>query len=475
MSRPLCVPVRLAGAVLATLFVGACDGSTRPPTEPLAPAVASVTVTPESSTVNLESGPVTQFFVVLKDSAGQVLTGRTVFWSSGNTARALVGGNGVVTAVGSGPVTITATAEGKSGSATLTVVSAPTIETCKLPRTHGSVAFGFPKPVERLRSVGTVRATVIFVDFSDAVATRTPAQVLGILSPVSESFFSAVSYGAMTFVLEPTLQWFRMSKPSTQYGWPSAVTYASHVALLQEAADLAAPSTDYSQTDLLVVITNPDAGAINNGPALVANAGFGVTVPGRGPIGNGTNSGRDLNYWGGTWLNHEVGHLLSLPDLYDYVSPSGFRHTGEWSLMGLINGRGPEWTAFERWQLGWLSDSQVHCAGSGTTELTVSPIESAGGLKAVMVPLSRTRALVVESRRAIGFDAGLTQPGALVYLIDTGVASGAGTMRVLPYDDGDAVKLMRTLVVGGVLGFEGVTVEVLAGGAGGDLVRVGRP
>jgi hypothetical protein len=48
-------------------------------------------------------------------------------------------------------------------------------------------------------------------------------------------------------------------------------------------------------------------------------------------------------------------------------------------------------------------------------------------------------------------------------------------MRVLPYDDGDAVKLMRTLVVGGVLGFEGVTVEVLAGGAGGDLVRVGRP
>ncbi len=58
----------------------------------------------------------------LRDAGGNVLAGRSVTWSSSNTAVATVTQSGVVTGVGRGTAEITATSEGKSGSATVDVV-----------------------------------------------------------------------------------------------------------------------------------------------------------------------------------------------------------------------------------------------------------------------------------------------------------------------------------------------------------------
>jgi uncharacterized protein YjdB len=93
----------------------------------LAP-VASVDVSPDSTAVT--QGQSAQFTAVTKDLLGNTLTGRAVTWTSSNTAVATVDANGKATAVSTGTattrvVTITATSEGKSGSAKLVVNPAP--------------------------------------------------------------------------------------------------------------------------------------------------------------------------------------------------------------------------------------------------------------------------------------------------------------------------------------------------------------
>ena len=84
--------------------------------------VASVTVSPVSTTIGIAG--TAQLTAVAKDSAGNVLTGRVVSWSSNATTIATVSSSGLVTGVAAGTATITATSEGKSGSATITVSSA---------------------------------------------------------------------------------------------------------------------------------------------------------------------------------------------------------------------------------------------------------------------------------------------------------------------------------------------------------------
>jgi uncharacterized protein YjdB len=90
------------------------------------PNVETVTVDPGSATIN--HGATVQFDAVLKSLAGDVLTDRVVTWSSSNTAVATVNGSGLATGVGAGTAFITATSEGKTGYATLTV-GAPFVST----------------------------------------------------------------------------------------------------------------------------------------------------------------------------------------------------------------------------------------------------------------------------------------------------------------------------------------------------------
>src|SRR5207247_123825 len=83
--------------------------------------VATVAVTP--TTASLTVGQTTQLSATLKDANGNTLTGRTVAWTSSNTSMATVSSSGLVTGVTAGSATITATSEGKSGTAAITVTT----------------------------------------------------------------------------------------------------------------------------------------------------------------------------------------------------------------------------------------------------------------------------------------------------------------------------------------------------------------
>lgn len=87
--------------------------------------VATVTVTP--STVGLSPGDTRQLSAMPYDLLGLALTGRTITWTSSDTTRAKVSATGLVTGVAVGAATVTATAEGKSGTAAVTVAIGPQV------------------------------------------------------------------------------------------------------------------------------------------------------------------------------------------------------------------------------------------------------------------------------------------------------------------------------------------------------------
>jgi uncharacterized protein YjdB len=89
--------------------------------------VATVTVDPPTS--NVMVGGTAQLAVTLKDANGATLNGRTVTWTSSNDAKASVSASGLVTGIAGGTVTITATSETKSGTASVAITgpNSPTI------------------------------------------------------------------------------------------------------------------------------------------------------------------------------------------------------------------------------------------------------------------------------------------------------------------------------------------------------------
>ena len=87
------------------------------------PVVATVTVQPGPAEVWL--GGTTQLQAIARDNQGAQLTGRTVEWSSSDESVAPVSGTGLVSGQALGDATITATVEGVSGSASVSVIPVP--------------------------------------------------------------------------------------------------------------------------------------------------------------------------------------------------------------------------------------------------------------------------------------------------------------------------------------------------------------
>jgi Big-like domain-containing protein/calcineurin-like phosphoesterase family protein len=112
-----------AGTATITAASGSARGTATITVRATTVPVASVTVTPNPASVGV--GATVQLTATLKDANGNVLTGRTVAWTTNAAAVATVSSSGLVSGVAAGTATITATSEGKSGTSALTVTSAP--------------------------------------------------------------------------------------------------------------------------------------------------------------------------------------------------------------------------------------------------------------------------------------------------------------------------------------------------------------
>ena len=109
-------------ALLAAAGVATCSGDDTGPVEPppLPPTPTSITISPASANLYSLSEQV-PFTATVFDQYGQVMAGVATTWASSDASVATVSGAGLVTAVGNGSASVTASAGTATGSAAVTV------------------------------------------------------------------------------------------------------------------------------------------------------------------------------------------------------------------------------------------------------------------------------------------------------------------------------------------------------------------
>src|SRR5258708_33486282 len=125
-------------------------------------------------------------------------------------------------------------------------------------------------------------------------------------------------------------------------------------------------------------------------------------------------------------LVHETGHLLGLPDLYNYPYPG----LDDFDPMGPTALR-TDFTAWHKWKLGWLRADQISCLRSGSSTQKLTRIEVPGGLKAVVVPTSASTAFVIEARSVTGNDSRNCNQGVFIYSVDVSIVRRGGVNPIV--------------------------------------------
>jgi hypothetical protein len=148
-------------------------------------------VTPALATLLV--GDTVRLAATVRDQNGRVMAGRTIAWSSANTAVATVANDGLVTAVAGGPASVIAAVESKADTAAVTVNAAP------LPAASCTDCLEILPGSLLLGSIGAQQPLVAYL--VDGAGNRTPATATftsskpGIVS-VADGRATAVALGS---------------------------------------------------------------------------------------------------------------------------------------------------------------------------------------------------------------------------------------------------------------------------------------
>jgi M6 family metalloprotease-like protein len=366
-------------------------------------------------------------------------------------------------------------------------------------RVYGQLLAGFPVIENNFESRGTFIFGLIPIDFSDARGDA------GVESRVREQmrlltdWYDMVSEGRVNIEWRVHSGWVRVPGDTNRYAMSRSRSDNNDLANAAFAA--ADPVFDFSGVRAAVFVLPAGQTFMAEGVHGFKHSEFGsaggyLTAEAR--VFNYMIAGAYFdrpykNYW--SYWAHETGHMFPLPDLYDQNSQwwigkqleipggpfSGF------DMMANQDGPSRTLSAWLRFVMGWLDDAQILCLpSSDVTEarVTLVPIDlRRQGVKAVFIPLSDTKLLVVESRRANSrFDcegSGTSSAiwrarnGVIVYTADLTLGHGEG-FQALVAPSGRALQSLSTcsappqydaiLNAGDQVTTNGVRIRVLSSG-----------
>jgi uncharacterized protein YjdB len=169
--------------------------------------VNSIQISPGNK--SLLVGESFQFSATTRDASGGVLTGRQVTWSSNNESVVTVSASGLATALAPGGAIVTATSEGKSSPASVTVAAIPVASVVVQPTTQalveGQTAQIRAQPMDvtgkpltgRVVLWSTSNAAVATVTSTGVVTAQAPGNAVITATSEGKSGTSAVTVAAL--------------------------------------------------------------------------------------------------------------------------------------------------------------------------------------------------------------------------------------------------------------------------------------
>jgi M6 family metalloprotease-like protein len=291
------------------------------------------------------------------------------------------------------------------------------------------------------RSVGTLRAIVLFVDTADRPETGLPA-VDALPIEALTAYYRDTSYGRLSLDVTPVAKWFRLPQAAAAYS-DNPFDPDRNFALFRDAVAAADPEVDFRGVDIVYVVATPLVGSgrggfarqsiVADGTGLLHFAEFAV------PASNAHV------------IVHETGHVFGLPHVV----------AGFWDPMSVGVGIDYPFLGWQRYKLHWIEPDQIRCLdGPGVLEDTLAPVDGAGGLKLLVARTSPSTAVVAEFKQNAG--------GVLVTTVD----ADAPTPDGLVVQTGGRSLEAAALTPGQQVTTGNVTVETIAADSKAARVRM---
>lgn len=293
---------------------------------------------------------------------------------------------------------------------------------------RGMTGAGFPQWNSLTPRFGVVKWALVPIEFQDLAGEKDFRGRIDDQMRLLSEWFWNVSGGRLKVEWVVLDKWATLPGKAADYAIGNSANVndaANGPKLFRDAMAAADPIFDFSNVQTVNFI-------LPSGQSVIGESSQGFPwdqvvkdyVTNEGKIASYSIAGKFFDlpgkaYW--SYWAHEFGHAIGLPHVGGGANLPPFN---PWDLMGGQDGPSRELSGWLRFIAGWLSDDQIYCRDSNSVEklgVTLVPLSNTdSGVKLVVLPVSKTKAVLVEARRQNKFSCTTvpTQDGVLVYTYD---------------------------------------------------------
>ena len=371
-------------------------------------------------------------------------------------------------------------------------------------------ATAFPFAPTVLPITGEIDVAFIFVDWADLPGTQTDYDYFKYSAEMFSDFYWMASENKLKMKMHIEDKWHRVSGSYLDYATVSPEEEAQRGEAPKKQvfydAVVATVDDEIDFTDIeIVLIAIPTAKSVfvggphefnfdwNGNFRTAERTIYDIAAPGDFNIQRPESGTPTWSYY-----VHEVGHMLGIPHQADEDEnkPGAKKYVvtplGGWDVMSEHGGGQRTMTTWLRWLAGWLDDDQIACTTKEEVDsefYELTPVNVIGGKKeALVIKLSETKAVVVESRRfdkKFDVETGNSPNGLIAYTVDATRASAQGNQVILsPRDITEYIRQENTwpdwreldaiFFQGDSVVIDGLKIEAYSIGKNSDVVKVSK-